>query len=696
MNDDYHSKVTADHLQRNAYLYIRQSTIRQVFENTESTKRQYALRQRAAVLGWPLERIIVIDDDQGQSGVSAENRKGFQQLVAEVGMGHAGIVLGLEVSRLARNNSDWHRLLEICALTGTLILDEDGVYDPTHFNDRLLLGLKGTMSEAELHVIKARLQGGIRSKARRGELRTPLPVGFVYDSDGHVVLDPDQQVQQALHTFFQVYHRTGSATAAVKHFRRQRLLFPSRQRCGLTKGQLHWGPLVHSQALGILHKPRYAGVFTFGRSRVYKTTDGRVNQKILPQDQWHTLLLNTHPGYITWEQYQQNQQQLRECAQAHGQDRKKSPPGEGPALLQGLTVCGICGQRMTVRYHSRRWGLRPSYLCQRQGIEHAKQICQSIQGACIDEAIGELLIEMVEPMTLEAAFAVQEELQSRLEEADRLRKQQVDRARYEADLARGRYMQVDPRNRLVADSLEANWNEKLLALAESQEQYERQRQEDRVTLDEKSKAQILSLVSDFPRLWRDPKTPDRERKRMVRLMIEDVTLTQTEQITAQVRFRGGATHALTLPLPLGWGKARKTSPEVLATIDRLLDEYTEGQIATELNRRGLRTGGGVPFTTLLVGNIRRIYRIKTRYDRLREAGMLTLSEAARKLGVATDTVKIWRRKGLVRAHPYNENQHLYEPVGEDAPVKCQGSELSKRRRFPGIASTVNDEVQHAT
>jgi DNA invertase Pin-like site-specific DNA recombinase len=696
MNDDHHLKVTADHLKRDAYLYIRQSTIRQVIEHTESAKRQYALRQRAVALGWPLERIIVIDDDQGQSGVSAENRKGFQQLVAKVGMGHAGIVLGLEVSRLARNNSDWHRLLEICGLSQTLILDEDGLYDPTQFNDRLLLGLKGTLSEAELHVIKARLQGGIRSKARRGELRTPLPVGFIYDSEGHVVLDPDQQVQQALRTFFQAYHQTSSATATVKHFRKRGLLFPSRPRCGLDKGQLHWGPLVHSQALGILHKPRYAGAFTFGRSRVYKTPDGRVNQKMLPQDQWHTLLPDTHPGYITWEQYQQNQQQLRECAQAHGQDRRKSPPGEGPALLQGLVVCGICGQRMTVRYNARKRSLRPRYVCQRQGIEHAKQICQSVPGMGIDEDVGELLVHMVEPMTLEAAFAVQEELQSRLEEADRLRKQQVERARYEADLARHRYMQVDPRNRLVADSLEADWNDRLRALAETQEQYERQRQEDRVTLDEKSRAQILSLVTDFPRLWRDPKTPDRERKRMVRLMIEDVTLIQAEQITAHVRFKGGAARTLTLSLPLSWGKARKTSPEVLAAIDRLLDEYTEGQIATELNRRGLRTGGGVPFTTLLVGNIRRIYRLKTRYDRLREVGMLTVSEVARKLGVAADTVKIWRRKGLVRAYPYNENQHLYEPIGEDAPVKCQGSELSKRRRFPEVTSTVNDEVQHAT
>jgi DNA invertase Pin-like site-specific DNA recombinase len=687
MTPDPPSKVTAAHLKRDAYLYVRQSTLRQVLENTESTQRQYALRQRAVALGWPLERVIVIDDDQGQSGASAEHRKGFQQLVAEVGIGHAGIVLGLEVSRLARNNSDWHRLLEICALTETLILDEDGIYDPTHFNDRLLLGLKGTMSEAELHVLRARLQGGIRSKARRGELRMPLPIGFVYDAEGHVGLDPDQQVQQALHTFFRVYQHTGSATATVKHFGRQGLMFPHRPRDGIHSGQLLWGPLAHFQALQVLRNPRYAGAFVFGRSRMHSTADGRRRQKLLPQEQWHTLLPNAHPGFITWDQYQHNLRRLRECALAYGQDHRKSPPGEGPALLQGLVVCGRCGRRMTVRYHTRKMGLYPRYVCQYAGIEHGTRICQSIGGVGIDEALGELLIQMVEPLTLETAFAVQEELQSRLEEADRLRQQQVARARYDAELARQRYMQVDPQHRLVADSLEADWNEKLRALAAAQEHYERQRQEDRVALDDQRKTQILALVTDFPRLWRDPQTPDRERKRMVRLLIEDVTLTQAKQITAQIRFRGGATQTLTLPLPLGWGAARKTSPAVLAAIDRLLADHTEGQIAPELDRQGLRAAGGVPFTIRLVGSLRRSYRLKSRYDRLREAGMLTVSEMARALGISAGRVKIWRQKGLLRAYAYNEFQHLYEPVGEDAPVKCQGSELAKRRRFSEVSAT---------
>ena len=281
--DSASQKVTVGHLKRDAYLYVRQSTLRQVFENTESTKRQYALRQRAVALGWPLERIIVIDDDQGQSGASAEHRKGFQQLVAEVGIGHAGIVLGLEVSRLARKNSDWHRLLEICALTETLILDEDGIYDPAHFNDRLLLGLNGTMSEAELHVLQARLRGGLLNKAQRGELQCALPIGFAYDPHGRVVFDPDTQVQESIHVLFRTFRRTGSAVATVKEFRRRGLDFPRRLRRGPNKGDLLWAPLGHGRVVQILHHPGYAGAFVFGRSRWYTRPDGRKASEKLPR-----------------------------------------------------------------------------------------------------------------------------------------------------------------------------------------------------------------------------------------------------------------------------------------------------------------------------------------------------------------------------------------------------------------------------
>jgi DNA invertase Pin-like site-specific DNA recombinase len=290
-SNDPHQKVRAEHLKRKAYLYIRQSTLQQVLHNTESTERQYGLKQRAIALGWPTEQVEIIDGDQGQSGASAVDREGFQKLVAEVGMGHAGIVLGLEVSRLARNCSDWYRLLEICALTDTLILDEEGLYDPGSFNDRLLLGLKGTMSEAELHVLRARLQGGIRSKARRGELRVPLPVGLIYDMQGHIILDPDKQVQQTLRTFFQIYQREGSALAVVKYFYKNGLDFPKRLRRGVRKGQLDWRPLGHSRATRALHNPQYAGAFVFGQTKSPKSADGRQLHKPLPQEEWHTLIL---------------------------------------------------------------------------------------------------------------------------------------------------------------------------------------------------------------------------------------------------------------------------------------------------------------------------------------------------------------------------------------------------------------------
>jgi DNA invertase Pin-like site-specific DNA recombinase len=693
MSGDPH-KVRPSHLQRNAYLYVRQSTLRQVLENTESTKRQYALRERAVALGWPIERVITIDSDLGQSGASAADREGFQRLVTEVSLGRAGIVLGLEVSRLARNCSDWHRLLEICALTDTLILDEDGLYDPSHFNDRLLLGLKGTFSEAELHILRARLRGGILNKARRGELKTPLPVGLTYDPPGRVILDPDRQVQQALHLFFATFERTGTAIATVKYFRRQGLLFPRRLRRGVRRGELVWGPLVESRALQVLHNPRYAGAFCHGRTRTCTSKNGRASCRQVPRDEWHALLPESHPGYITWEQYQRNQQRLRESAQAYGQDRRRSPAGEGPALLQGLVVCGRCGQRMTVRYHTRKAGLRPDYLCQREGIEHAERICQQLPGGALDAAIGALLLEMLTPMTLEVALAVQQELQQQLDEADHLRRQQVERARYEADLAQQRYLQVDPNNRFVADALEADWNGKLRALAEAQEDCERQRQADRAVLDEAGRQQVLALAADFPRLWRDPRTPDRERKRVVRLLIEDVTLTKGEQLTAQVRFRGGATRTLVLPRPQPAWATWQTSPELVAEIDRLLDEHTEGEIARLLNERGWRPGKGGRFRGSLIARIRRAYGLASRYERLRRAGLLTKDEMSELLEITPQTVGYWRRAGLLRAHAYNDkNEYLYEPVGANGPRKAQGIKYTDPRRLPEVAPDKTKGVQ---
>ena len=684
---DNNAKVTSSHLKRDAYLYVRQSTLRQVVENQESTRRQYALREQAMTLGWPPERVQVIDSDLGHSGASAADREGFQKLVAEVGMGRAGIVLGLEVSRLARNNADWHRLLEICALSDTLILDEDGLYNPNDFNDRLLLGLKGTMSEAELHLLQARMRGGLLNKARRGAFACKLPVGFIYDQQSRVQLDPDKQVREAIHLLFSTYRRTGSASAVVKHFREQKLLFPRRLPTGLDKGALDWQPLTHASVLSLLHNPRYAGAYFYGRTRVRKLPDGTRSQIDLPRDQWHALIPNAHSSYISWSEFEENQRRLQASAQAHGVDRRQSPPREGPALLQGIALCGLCGERMTAHYHQRGARLVPVYKCQREIVRRAGPICQHITGDGVDKAVGDLLLETIRPMALEAALAVQRELAARLDEVDRLRAKQVERARYEADLARRRYMQVDPGNRLVAEALEADWNDKLRALREAQESCEQQRSADRMEVDEEMRRRVHALTTDFPRLWNDPGTADRDRKRIVRLLIEDVTLIKRGEIVVQVRFKGGTTAVLTLPPTLSVQARYRTAPEVVAQIDELLARHTDKQTADIMNARGRRTGRGRQFNPLIVGNIRKRYGLRSRYDHLRAAGMLTMAEMAARLGVCALTIQRWQAAGLLTGHRANDkNTYLYEPPGDDAPSKCQGRKLAARRRFPKVVS----------
>lgn len=685
MNREPHQKVTPRHLKRAALLYVRQSTMRQVFENTESTKRQYALRDRAVALGWPRDAIVVVDGDLGHTATAAGDRAGFERVVTEVGMGRVGMVLGLEVSRLARNSSDWHRLLEICALTETLILDEDGVYDPAHFNDRLLLGLKGQMSEAEIYVMKARLHGGILSKALRGELPVPLPTGLVYDTQRKVQRDPDQQVQESFTFLFTTFDRTGSATATMKAFRKNEVLFPRRVRKGPQKGALIWEPLHHQRVLQVLHNPRYAGAFVWGRRKERRLPNGHAAVKFVAPDEWISLVPDAHAGYITWTQYQANQRRLLENAKAQGDDRRQSPPREGPALLQGLLLCGRCGDRMNVRYAMRRGGQQvPLYLCDRDRTRVGARTCQSIPGASLDEAIGALLVEMVTPLTLEVALTVQDEIQSRLADASRLRMMQVERAQYEADLARQRFMHVDPNHRLVADGLEADWNAKLRALQDAQERCDREHAADRAPLTEEQRARVLALAVDFPRLWRDPKTPPRERKRLIRFLIEDVTVTREDTITAHARFRGGSTRTLTLPIPLRAWELTKTSPAVRAEVDTLLDSHTPGRIATILNQHGHRSGNGRPFTRkMVVDLVKDNDAFKSRYDRLRHKGFLTQEEMAERLGITPPTVRTWARHGLLREHPYTDrHQCLYEPPGAHPPRKMQGHKLAGRRAFP--------------
>ena len=663
MTAETHQKVTAGHLTRSAYLYVRQSTVRQVFENTESTARQYALRQRAVALGWPDDRVIVIDTDQGLSGASAVDRQGFQRLVTEVGMGRAGIVLGLEVSRLARNSTDWHRLLEMCALTDTLILDEDGIYDPAHFNDRLLLGLKGTMSEAELHVLSARLRGGIVNKARRGELRVRLPVGFLYDGAGRVVLDPDTQVQESVRLLFDTFARTGAAHATVKYFREQGLLYPTRVAAGPHTGDLTWAPLCLGRVASALHNPWYAGAYAYGRTRTRKRPDGHVHHARLPASEWLALIRDAHPAYIAWEEYERIQQRLLASAAAIATKLRQTPPREGPGLLQGRVVCGLCGSRMHMQYNTRRGGqLVPNYVCVSRGRLFGDPLCQSILGTAIDAAVAQWLVDTVTPMALELTLAVQQEITTRLDEADRLRHRHVERAQYDADHARYRYLQVDPANRLVADSLEADWNARLRALAQAQEEYQRQRASDRLVIDEHERTRILALATDVPVVWRDPQTPHRERKRMLALLVEDVTLLKQRQVTAAVRFRGGATTTLTLPRPLTAQQLRATHEDVRQQIDALLDEYTDAQVAHHLNERGLRTGAGAAFDPGSVQWVRFSHKLTNLKARLIAAGWLTSKQIEATLGVRRTTLSRWRAEGRITGRICNDRgEWLYWP-----------------------------------
>ncbi|MEO8596453.1 MAG: recombinase family protein [Candidatus Solibacter sp.] len=672
-------KVTQRHLERDAYLYIRQSTPRQVVENTESTQRQYALRDRGVALGWPLERIHVIDCDLGKSGSQSAGRDGFQKLVGEVALGKAGLVMGLEVSRLARNSADWHRLIELCSLAGALILDEDGIYDPANFNDRLLLGLKGTMSEAELHFLKARMRGGVINKARRGELEMRPPIGLIYRDDGVLILDPDAEIQTALRLVFETFDRVGSAMQTAKLFREQGLRFPRRMR---NDGELHWVRAAHSRILQVLHNPRYAGAFVYGRVRTRLLPDGKHSTTKVPRSEWQFVIPGLHAGYISWEQFEANQKRLAENALSFGEARKAGPPREGPALLQGRVLCGICGERMSIRYSIAYHQLAPTYVCQEASVRRAEKVCQHVPGSVVDQAISNLLLELMQPMTLQVALAIQQEVETRVTETDALRRKHVERARYEAELARRRYMNVDPDRRLVIDSLEAEWNNKLRILAEAQVEDEQQTQKQRLLIDSQTRGQLLSLATDFPRIWNDPSVESRERKRILRLLIEDVTLINGETIQVHVRLRGGATRSLTVAKPLPIAQIRKTKPDVVAEIDKLLDYYCDREVAEILNRQGRRTWQNDSFNLKKIAHIRQAFNLKCRYGRLRAKGLLTAKEMSVRHGVTTTTINLWAREGRLQKHRYdNARRCLYEPLDETAILKGHGGRRAKQPVF---------------
>ncbi|TQC44491.1 recombinase family protein [Rhodococcus sp. WS4] len=519
------------------------------------------------------------------------------------------------------------------------------------------------------------------SKARRGELRMPLPVGLIYDPADNVVLDPDTGVQQAIRHVFTLFARTGSARAVVQQFNADELVFPVRVRTGAHKGELAWMPLTHWRVLRTLHNPRYAGAFAYGRRRERVTADGKKTFDTLPREQWIALIPDAHPGYVDWEQFETNQRLLSANATARGEDRAAGPAREGTALLQGLAVCAKCGNRMTVRYHTRRGVEVPDYQCIRTCIQDGGRRCQGVPGAAVDAAIGQLLLDTVTPLALEVALTVQTELETRAAEADALRRGQVERARHRADLARRRYLAVDPDNRLVADSLEADWNDALRTLAAAREDYERASAAAATALTEEVQAKIRSLATDFPALWANPDTPQRDRKRMVRLLVADVTLHKTDRIHLHVRFRGGQTHSLTVAIPPKAWQLRQTHPDTLAALDRLLDTCTDAETADALNAAGHRSGEGKAFTARIVLHARRSNNLPSHADRLRAKGLLTNTELATRLGVHPSTIKSWTHAGILNSHKANDkNVRLYEPPtpGDPRLTTRQGSPLRKR------------------
>lgn len=607
------SKLRPEHLERQAFIYVRQSTLFQVRENTASTARQYDLERRACELGWPRERVVIIDQDQGHSGAQAAGRDGFQFLIAEVGLGHAGAVFSLEVSRLARNSSDWHRLLEICALTDTLVIDEEGIYDSGLHNDRLLLGIKGALSEAELHWLRSRLLGGKLEKAEHGELRFRPPTGFVFDPANRMAKDPDEEVQQAVGLVFALFEQHDSALAVVKHFNAHGLRFPTRHWGKRHAGEITWGPLTHGRVLDILHNPAYAGTYTYGRTktrtRVLPGEAPRVKGRTrkVSQEDWPIVLYDAHPAYISWSQFLTNRQQLDDNRTFRAEERR-GVVREGAALLQGIVLCGRCGRRMGVRYLAD--GKTPSYECNAIHTRRAGPTCQSLRGDEIDAVVAKTLLEAMQPAQLEISLATLEQLDSQARQLERQWQLRLERAQYEADLAKRRFLAVDPENRLVARTLERDWNDKLAEVERLERDFTLlpERRVRRIVPEERQR--ILALAQDMPAVWRAATTTQAERKQLLRLLIKDVTLTKQETtFELGIRWQTEALTQLAIPRPLRSCDARRSDPAVVARVRALAPDHSDSDIATLLNREGAVPGLGGSFSNSKVAWIRYAYGI---------------------------------------------------------------------------------------
>jgi DNA invertase Pin-like site-specific DNA recombinase/uncharacterized protein YndB with AHSA1/START domain len=655
------SKVTAAHLRRAAVVYVRQSTMAQLARNRESTTRQYDLVARGVELGWPRAAVRVIDEDLGVSGASATGRSGFAELAALVGLGEVGIVLALEVSRLARNNADWYRLLDLAGMTDTLIADADGVYHPALFNDRMLLGMKGTMSEAELHILRARLDGGIRSKAARGELRRGLPVGLVWgQADGQIRWHPDEAVTGVIAAVFERFAVCGSVRGVWLWLREQGLKFPLQRHGYLSGGEkVTWVEPTYHAVHSVLTHPAYAGTYTFGRTRVQRSLDAdgrlRVSRRVLPQDQWEVLITGHHRGFIDWDTFQANQSRIRANTRPRAHEPGTGAVREGCALLQGLATCGTCGRKLAV-YYDGPAKTTPGYYCTGTGtlVEGKGTRHLRVGGARIDAAIAEAYLAALQPAALQACLAAAQQLEDGHDAALAQWRRQAEQARYEAGRAERRYRAVDPDNRLVARGLETEWNTALQALADVEAELARREAARPKTLTAEEKSAILALGDDLASVWAASTTTDKDRKRLLRSLLDEVNVTVCRDHTdahaeLMLRWKGGAITDLSVPIKRKPINRLRTDEDTVDLVRRLAAHYPDAVIAPILNRQGRRTARGLSFTAGRVQSLRHHYEIPchTSTDDPKEGEPLTVADAAEQLGLAASTLHRWLADGFI-------------------------------------------------
>jgi DNA invertase Pin-like site-specific DNA recombinase/uncharacterized protein YndB with AHSA1/START domain len=655
------SKITTSHLARCAIVYVRQSSLTQVDRNTESTARQYGLTDRAAALGWPRSAVTVIDEDLGVSGASTAGRDGFADLATRVGLGQVGIVLALECSRLARNNSDWYRLLDLAGMTDTLIADTDGVYHPGLFNDRMLLGMKGAMSEAELHILRARLDGGIRNKAARGELRRGLPVGLLWDTGtNRVVKHPDEAVQGVLAAIFAQFAGRGSVRAVWLWLRDQGLKLPL-QRSGYISAamELTWVEPTYHAVHTILTHPGYAGAYTFGRTRAHKSVgaDGvlRTRRKRLPRDQWEVLIPGHHDGFIDWDTYLANQTRIGANIRPIAHQPGTGAVREGCALLQGLATCGTCGRKLAV-YYDGKHKAAPGYYCtgtgqlvEGRGTQHLR-----VGGVAIDAAVTSMFLAALAPSALQACLAAAEQLEHGHDAALEQWRRQVEGARYAATKAERRYRAVDPDNRLVARSLEADWNTALTALANAEHELATRQAARPKTLTPQEKTAILALGDNLDTVFDADTTTDRDRKHLLRTLVEEVNITvhrgeDDAHADLVLRWKGGAISELTVPIKRRPVNRLRTDEDTIDLLRRLAVHYPDAMIAHILNRQGRRSARGLSYTASRVQSLRHYHQIPchTPSDDPCEGELLTVADAAKELGLAASTLHRWLGDGFI-------------------------------------------------